>query len=395
MCAKAKRKLDRSSGPGDADESSNSAGANLDGGIQHTSRRELVGDCLFWGICERPVMGFRLEVQAFCWAGGCCCCLVRASASQSLRSSQSTNRSIRQLRWSSTDPLPQMRNASPGPDVVRAALRLGRDCAAGCELNKGKVHGKGRDSRGGLVGWLGARLVFVGGEVRGQARPLQNKKKLGMHGRGLVSHLAVVGGEAVASGARGRWSPSLVLYSGREEVVGLVSAAVEGDGDATGGLEAVDRSSIVPVSCVLCSASGQQVGAAVQIPDFPRLWGKRVRAGDGCAGAAEGEFVRIGRIRPLIGGCWPGGSQWVGGALTAAARSTICINSTKKGSVTTACHAPAPGRHTTAEGSRVDVGPSCSPALQSCLEVLLSKYLQSSKCWRLWLAVGLALAPAA
>ena len=46
-------------------------------------------------------------------------------------------------------------------------------------------------------------------------------------------------------------------------------------------------------------------------------------------------------------------------------------------------------------GSRLDVGPSCSLALQSSLEVLLSKYLQSAKCWRLWLAVGLALAPAA
>lgn len=38
-----------------------------------TSRRELVTDCLFWGACDRPVMGFLLEVQAFCWTGGCLC----------------------------------------------------------------------------------------------------------------------------------------------------------------------------------------------------------------------------------------------------------------------------------------------------------------------------------
>jgi hypothetical protein len=37
------------------------------------SRRELVTDCLFWGTCDRPVMGFLLEVQAFCWTGGCLC----------------------------------------------------------------------------------------------------------------------------------------------------------------------------------------------------------------------------------------------------------------------------------------------------------------------------------
>ena len=168
MCAKSKAKAGQKLGPRRCGRELKLGGGNLDGGIQHTSRRELVGDCLFWGICERPVMGFRLEVQAFCWAGGCCCCLVRASASQSLRSSQSTNRSIRQLRCSSTDPLPQMRNASPGPDVVRAALRLGRDGAAGCEWNKGKVHGKGRDSEGGLVGCWACDLSLLAGRCQGK-----------------------------------------------------------------------------------------------------------------------------------------------------------------------------------------------------------------------------------
>ena len=42
-----------------------------------TSRREFVAKCLlcelklFWGVCDRPVMGFLDEVQAFCWTGGC------------------------------------------------------------------------------------------------------------------------------------------------------------------------------------------------------------------------------------------------------------------------------------------------------------------------------------
>lgn len=73
------------------------------------------------------------------------------------------------------------------------------------------------------------------------------QKSLGMHGKGLVSHLAD-GGEAVASGARGRWSPSLLLYRGRAEG-DLMSGVVDCDGDATVGFEAVDRSSIVPVLC--------------------------------------------------------------------------------------------------------------------------------------------------
>ena len=304
--------------------------------------------------------------------GGRLLLLSGAGVSQSVVAVKSINQSINpsialQLHRSfaaNAQCKPRPRRGASG-----AATRAGLRC--GLRVEQGKSAWKGKRFKG-RVGWLlSARLVFVGGEVRGQARPLQNKKKLGMHGRGLVSHLAVVGGEAVASGARGRWSPSLVLYSGREEVVGLVSAAVEGDGDATGGLEAVDRSSIVPVSCVLCSASGQQVGAAVQIPDFPRLWGKRVRAGDGCAGAAEGEFVRIGRIRPLIGGCWPGGSQWVGGALTAAARSTICINSTKNGLGHDSLPRSSPTKAYDCRGG-VDstLGPvaalPCSPVWKSC-----------------------------
>jgi hypothetical protein len=72
-------------------------------------------------------------------------------------------------------------------------------------------------------------------------------KKLGMRGKGLVSHLGV-GGEAVASGALGRWSPSLLLYRGRA-VDDLMSGVVDFDGDATTGFAVVDRSSIVPVPC--------------------------------------------------------------------------------------------------------------------------------------------------
>lgn len=50
-----------------------------------TSRRVLVTDCLVGGVCDRPVMGFRLEVQAFCWTGGCLC--GGASVNQSMPAS--------------------------------------------------------------------------------------------------------------------------------------------------------------------------------------------------------------------------------------------------------------------------------------------------------------------
>jgi hypothetical protein len=82
---------------------------------------------------------------------------------------------------------------------------------------------------------------------RGGGPAARLSKKLGMRGKGLVSHLGV-GGEAVASGALDRWSPSLLLYRGRA-VGDLISGVVGCDGDATRGLEVVDRSSIVPVPC--------------------------------------------------------------------------------------------------------------------------------------------------
>ena len=161
----------------------------------------------------------------------------------------------------------------------------------------------------------------------------------------------------------------------------MESAAVEGDGDgdATGGLEAVDRSSIIPVSCPVSCA--RPVGSkSVPLSRLSRLsqtLGKE-GAGGRCAGAAEGEFVRIGRFRPLIGWRWPGAGGVAVGALwggwcahcgaPATTRSTICINSTKKGSVTTARHAPARAGHTTAEGVESTLGPVCGLglALQSC-----------------------------
>jgi hypothetical protein len=78
-----------------------------------------------------------------------------------------------------------------------------------------------------------------------------SKKSWGLHGKGLVSHLAA-GGEADASGTLGRGSPSLLLYEagglGLEDSTESVVAGWEGD--ATTGFEAVDRSSsIVPVLC--------------------------------------------------------------------------------------------------------------------------------------------------
>jgi hypothetical protein len=96
---------------------------------------------------------------------------------------------------------------------------------------KGRWKGWGKDEMSLLAGRFAARL----------------SKKLGMRGKGLVSHLGV-GGEAVASGALGRWSPSLLLYRGRA-VGDLMSGVVDCDGNATTGLEVVDRSSIVPVPC--------------------------------------------------------------------------------------------------------------------------------------------------
>lgn len=47
------------------------SGESAEGGHRRTSRSELVTDSLFCGTCGRPVIGFLLEVQAFCWLGGC------------------------------------------------------------------------------------------------------------------------------------------------------------------------------------------------------------------------------------------------------------------------------------------------------------------------------------
>ncbi len=77
------------------------------------------------------------------------------------------------------------------------------------------VHGKKqRDSKKGRgmceFGWLDGVSSLLAGRWAGRQARRCSKKKLGMHGKGLVSHLAD-GGEAVASVASGRWSPGLVL----------------------------------------------------------------------------------------------------------------------------------------------------------------------------------------
>jgi hypothetical protein len=103
-----------------------------------------------------------------------------------------------------------------------------------------------------------------------------------------VSHLAAADwGEAVASAALPRGSPSLLLYKGRE-VGDLMSGDADCDGEEeTAGFDVVDRSSIVPVPSAWVSTgrSGN--------------FGKE-GAGGRCAVAAE-EFVRIGQIGSLIG----------------------------------------------------------------------------------------------
>ena len=97
-----------------------------------------------------------------------------------------------------------------------------------------------------------------------------------------MSHLAVWG-EAVASGALGRWSPSLLLYRGRE-VGDLMSVVVFVEGDGMVGFEVDDRSSMVVPVCVASETLGHS-----SCGNF----GKE-GAGGRCAGAAEKEFVRIG-----------------------------------------------------------------------------------------------------
>lgn len=70
-----------------------------------------------------------------------------------------------------------------------------------------------------------------------------------------VSHLAADWGEAAASVALPRWSPSLLLYKGRE-VGDLMSGFADCDGEEeTDGFEVVERSSIVPVLSVLSTGS--------------------------------------------------------------------------------------------------------------------------------------------
>ncbi len=87
-----------------------------------------------------------------------------------------------------------------------------------------------------------------------------------MDAKGLVSHLAVWGG-ADASGALVRWSPSLLLYKGRE-VGDLMSDVVDCGGEGMAGFEVDDRSSIFPGA--LPVNTGSQLW---------KLW-ERVRAGD-------------------------------------------------------------------------------------------------------------------
>lgn len=88
-----------------------------------------------------------------------------------------------------------------------------------------------------------------------------------MHGKGLVSYLAADWGEVVASVALPRWSPSLLLYKGRE-VGDLMSGVPDCDGEeGIEGFDAVSRSSIVPVLCAEHRSQWKPLG-------------KRVRAGD-------------------------------------------------------------------------------------------------------------------
>ena len=130
---------------------------------------------------------------------------------------------------------------------------------------------------------------------------------------------------------------------------------------------------------VLCPVLGRWAASRCRcpdFPDFPRLWGKRVRAGD-VRERQRASLYELGDSgRRLAGvGRGPGGRSGcalVLGAthcgVPATTRSTICINSTKKGSVTTARHAPARAGHTTAEGVESTLGPVCGLglALQSC-----------------------------
>jgi hypothetical protein len=98
-----------------------------------------------------------------------------------------------------------------------------------------------------------------------------------------VSHLADWG-EADASGAFARWSPSLLLYSGRE-AGDLMSGVVDCDGDATAGFVAVDRSSIV-----LCSAGEH---SAVQLSRLQTL-GKEGCGREMCgSGRGEGSLYEL------------------------------------------------------------------------------------------------------
>lgn len=93
--------------------------------------------------------------------------------------------------------------------------------------------------------WNEVGSVFVGGEVA--VKRGFGKKSWGLHGKGLVSHLAA-GGEADASGTLGRGSPSLLLYEAGGLGLGdlIEESVVVGccEGDATTGFEAVDRSSM-------------------------------------------------------------------------------------------------------------------------------------------------------
>ncbi len=237
-----------------------------------------------------------------------------------------------------------------------------------------------------MLGWRDLSLLAGRCEGKGRCK-IKNKKKLGMH-RERVSCVS----------PRSRWGRSGRLWGSRALVaeLGAVERAGGGGRLGVGGGRGRWRcgggvGGCRPVfhhSCVLCPELGRWAASRCRcpdFPDFPRLWGKRVRAGD-VRERQRASLYELGDSgRRLAGvGRGPGGRS--GCALVVGAthcgapattRSTICINSTER-----RARSRQPATLQPEEGIRqrgVDVGPSlrsclavlcCSLVLQRCSQVL-------------------------